>query len=822
MQRCILALAFILASGPAIAGTGVNTLVVTTTADGLDAFDQQCSLREALYNANANEQFSPIAGECPAGSATLTDVIVLASGQTYELTDLGLLGRADLEILNQLGFAPGVPVLRIETAGGATPATIRQQVNGHRVIDVWQDAVVELENLVIRGGNTPGNGGGIRNDRGHLTLHGVTVMSNSAMLGGGIFNVGTLLMHDSEVLLNSALHGGGLNNQNPGVMQIGVSRIRQNTGSVGGGIYSNGGTLTIQGSVVSLNNASDGGGGGLMNVGDSGSSSIHDSEFSSNHSHLSGGGIYSYSLTDLPLVIQDSRFDANTTSFGEGGAMYFHSAPSGSLLVTGTRFENNQSGGGGAVSVRKGTFQHCHFENNSAQNKGGAILADANMLSHLHVEDTHFTGNHATTGGGIWSDIAMTLERNVFSGNEASDGDGGAVSMAGNGLVLVAHAHFDGNVAHANGRGGAIFHQSNQSIQLHGSAFSDNEARLGGAVFVFGDSPLSISNGEFLGNQAVTYGGAVYANFMTVKDSRFMENRTSIAGGAILVHAAGAAEVSGSTFLLNEASVGGAIHALSLHLIDSELRENTAEFWGGAVVLHGPGSIDTSRFIDNSVTGNNGSGGGLYLLDTYNTGTATTITRSLFTGNQASNGGGVYLNANVEIGNSTIHANSANNGGGMFIHEEGEVLALNMTLSGHLAGQDLHKMGKLTMGNSVIYTPGQPDCTTTLDDPPIHSLGHNIVEDASCFFHPMLPSDQLIANPLLDELADHGGNTLSMALLPGSPLLDAGDNALCAHPLVNGLDQRQASRPFGNACDIGAHEQGATPFLIFRDGFEAD
>jgi acetyltransferase-like isoleucine patch superfamily enzyme len=45
-----------------------------------------------------------------------------------------------------------------------------------------------------------------------------------------------------------------------------------------------------------------------------------------------------------------------------------------------------------------------------------------------------------------------------------------------------------------------------------------------------------------------------------------------------------------------------------------------------------------------------------------------------------------------------------------------------------------------------------------------------------------------------------------MALLPESPAIDAGDDAVCASDPVNGLDQRGMTRPQGLHCDIGAFE----------------
>jgi hypothetical protein len=59
-------------------------------------------------------------------------------------------------------------------------------------------------------------------------------------------------------------------------------------------------------------------------------------------------------------------------------------------------------------------------------------------------------------------------------------------------------------------------------------------------------------------------------------------------------------------------------------------------------------------------------------------------------------------------------------------------------------------------------------------------------------------------NPLLEELADNGGPTETMALQPGSPAIDAADSSACP-----ATDQRGVSRPQGAGCDIGAVEAEA-------------
>jgi hypothetical protein len=61
-------------------------------------------------------------------------------------------------------------------------------------------------------------------------------------------------------------------------------------------------------------------------------------------------------------------------------------------------------------------------------------------------------------------------------------------------------------------------------------------------------------------------------------------------------------------------------------------------------------------------------------------------------------------------------------------------------------------------------------------------------------------------DPRLGPLADNGGPTFTMALLPGSPAIDAGDDTL------TGTDQRGFPRKSGAHVDIGAFELDGSGF----------
>jgi hypothetical protein len=229
---------------------------------------------------------------------------------------------------------------------------------------------------------------------------------------------------------------------------------------------------------------------------------------------------------------------------------------------------------------------------------------------------------------------------------------------------------------------------------------------------------------------------------------------------------------------------------------------------GGAIFNDGNLTVRNSTFINNSSGGN---GGAIYNRFTLN------VSSSTFVSNSAHSGGAVYLEGGIfsnpissrTIVNSTFVSNQANpvngRGGGVFNYgsednypgENVPVLA-NNTFSGNGAytGGGLYSWGSLFFshtifanstsgGNCVAYMlPGSPTGINNLFDDGI----------------PCGMGDFVSGDPLLGPLSDNGGPTSTMALLPGSPAIDAG--TLTCSP----TDQRGITRPQGSACDIGAFE----------------
>ncbi|MFJ8943046.1 choice-of-anchor Q domain-containing protein [Streptomyces sp. NPDC102395] len=245
---------------------------------------------------------------------------------------------------------------------------------------------------------------------------------------------------------------------------------------------------------------------------------------------------------------------------------------------------------------------------------------------------------------------------------------------------------------------------------------------------------------------------------------------------------------------------GGAIangHHMTLRRVT--VTGNSAGYGGG--VFNVPNShLD---LIDSTVSGNTaGEAGGIRFDDT-GTVTNSTIADNRVTnpgnrpGSLAGYGGGIDIRGTgaVEILNSTITGNRSSDGGGGINIAPAYLDSLPAPIPDIV---DL-PLGRLTLRNSVIANntvDGAPaDCKKAFAT--IASQGRNLDGDGSCRL--TAAGDLPSRTPLIGPLTDNGGPTDTVALLPGSPALDAADGC-------TDTDQRGVARPQGAACDIGAYE----------------
>ncbi len=259
---------------------------------------------------------------------------------------------------------------------------------------------------------------------------------------------------------------------------------------------------------------------------------------------------------------------------------------------------------------------------------------------------------------------------------------------------------------------------------------------------------------------------------------------------------------------------GGILNNGSLSLDHVTVTGNTLEtevdqFWqgGGGIYIGEYGSLD---LIDSTVADNQAgwSGGGIYAF--FNT--TTNIIRSTISGNVSNDTGGAIRSlGNMTITNSTISSNTATgwHGGAIFM-TDGDISINNSTIANNIAPDESPStifiggwgtfIPTLTLSNTIISGNQWYVCEKFASPVTgnVVSLGHNLLQDDSCS---PVESDLIGLDPLLGPLADNGGPTLTHALLPVSPAIDAGDDAFCP-----AIDQRGVIRPQGLHCDIGAFE----------------
>jgi predicted outer membrane repeat protein len=307
-------------------------------------------------------------------------------------------------------------------------------------------------------------------------------------------------------------------------------------------------------------------------------------------------------------------------------------------------------------------------------------------------------------------------------------------------------------------------------VTISDLTFTRGVSIAGGAIDMTGSSQLTLKNSTLYQNQASSSGGAISNRGngpITILNSTFYQNQAGASGGAISI-GFGPGTIVNSTFFDNNATGdGGAItSSLDLTLIDSTLSGNTAGNGGGAIFAFQPTIKNTVIYL------NQASQGGAILIPGNGRGT---IVNSTITQNQASaSGGAIYMHGTtqVEVFNSTFAANNAPEGS--------EVSAIGRA--------------DFALYNTILAcAPGNNGCIFEFGD--ISVGGPNSIIDTGT-----------LESFGLGELADNGGPTQTMALLPQSLLIDAGDDLVCANSSVNNLDQRGVTRPQGKHCDIGAYE----------------
>ena len=261
-----------------------------------------------------------------------------------------------------------------------------------------------------------------------LTLKNLTITNGyTYSFGGGITNGGTLVIENSVFSTNNAGYGGG-GIYSRGAVTVTDSIISDNSANMGGGIYNDGGTLVVTNSVFSGNIATKDEGGGIYVF--SGTLSITDSTFSNNISSLSSGGAIQNDVGTLNIT--NSTFSNNNATMGGGIFNRYR------LTITNTTFSANNAGAGGGIynkdSPASLTMTNGTFSGNSdgIYNSGSAILKNtiiANSASGGNCDGTITADSHNLATDSTCGNATQKTSTEINLGPLA-DNDGSTQSMA--------------------------------------------------------------------------------------------------------------------------------------------------------------------------------------------------------------------------------------------------------------------------------------------------------------------------------------------------------------------------------------------------------
>ena len=334
--------------------------------------------------------------------------------------------------------------------------------------------------------------------------------------------------------------------------------------------------------------------------------------------------------------------------------------------------------------------------------------------------------------------------------------------------------------------GGGIFNQG--MLTLQDSLVSSNSAAGGGGIASAGT--LNLQNSDVSGNSATagTSGGGVLSSGALALDGATISGNSAggLGGG---ISASGTATIAASTISANSAAGGGGgiSGGTTLTIGESTISGNTAGGGGGGILNHGTLAIGES-----TISGNTAGGRGGGVLNQ----AVLALTNSTISGNTASSGGAIANAGSATLASATLARNTATGGSGGGVQSDpGTSFGLKNTL--------------LAENTGAVAA----DCAGTLT-----SQGYNLVGKlAGACVLAGASGDLLNRDAQLAGLRDNGGATLTHALLPGSPALDAGSPATpgSGGGACPAADQRGLARPQTGRCDIGAYELPGVSIVDF-------
>jgi hypothetical protein len=716
------------------------------------------SLRDAILQANANSEADTILfgdGSGTGGTNFLDvtpDVITLTSGA---ITFAG-----DTALTTVTGSGANL----LTVSGGGT-----QQV-------FWINSGISasLTGMTITGGQVTGDGGGVN-------------------------NFGTLTMTDCTVSGNSATSkGGGLANQAGATATLTGSTISGNMADFQGGGIQNQGSLTLIECTVSGNSATNGAGssGGINTQGGAAVLIAVDTTISGNSANF-GGGLSANGTATLT----NCTISGNSATTGGGGINSY----TANMTLTNCTVSGNQtgpSGNGGGIILNFGSLSLLNLTiSGNTANSGGGIYHTANGT--LTVRNTIVSANTATTGpdivGAINTDNGFNLFGAALSGTTFGTGnvysDSPLLAALGNygGPTLTMIPQFGSPAIGAGDNTGGPSTDQRGAPRVPGAGATigavDTTAYL--VTNTNNSGAGSLRQAVLDANIAPTADYILFSSFFNTTQT------ITLSSGQLTFTDAATTTITGPG--ANLLSVSGN-NASRVFLIDTgksaALSGLTVTGGSGAFIGGGIRNDGTVTLTGIAMKGNSGSHGGGF----GNTGTAT-VTNSTFSANVAVNEGGGLENYGIlTITNSTFATNTSARGGGIANAGGGTLTLTNGTLSGNSAsssGGGIDNIaGTVLLTNTIVANASSGGSISGSVSGSNNLIG---LGGSGGLVNGVNGNLVGVSNPGLGVLANNGGTPQTIALLPNSPALNAGNSASAP-----ATDQRGQTR-FGNT-DIGAYE----------------
>ena len=592
-------------------------------------------------------------------------------------------------------------------------------VGGGVYVEVWSSKQA-MPNMNMSGGKiyanvAKTNGGGIffgnaKNAEGTIVYSTLTITggvigdtttttatasaySNKAENGGGIYYYGGILnMTNATIGRNYATKSGGgiyfskFNSVYGAISFNGTNHIQYNFAggaNSGGGIYvADSIPITLNASIkLHHNNAQRGGGiytagAGLV---------LNGCEIYNNNATSHGGGGYTIGVT-----VQGTTSMHNNSATSRGGALLCSSTCS----ITGGTFVKNTADIGGAIdhntgglTISGGTFGQANFSATSTaySNKarlGGAIAKESTGTITINNAKVIIAGNYATeNGGGIYNETTgtITISNALIYGNLAQNG--GAIYQAASGTLNFSGGTIGNdsypNVATAFGGGinvnGGTFNFSGGTIGSTTTSIASATARAnhatgsGGGIEQGAGSTLNMTGGTLGHNYSAGNcgGGIRSAGTLKVSAGTICYNYVVGDGGGIGMHVTGALTISGSANIHhNQATIqGGGVKiwensSANSSMTGGTISDNIAATNGGGICI---GKMTFTLSGGNIKTNKAQNGGGVAIFG----GTLTYTGGNINNNTASSNGGGIHQSGGaVNMSNGSVYTNTATSVGG--------------------------------------------------------------------------------------------------------------------------------------------------------------